>query len=201
MELLTTVSKRLGIETYLEESQFGLLKTTLAIAGKRFVLDVELEADSTTGGYGDGDGEEMETETPAPTPGGQQQQQRSGGSTNGDGVEQRGKVRLAKLMVNHVTKDGGTANSTSIAHAIRQSIEVYLGYWNSEDRSIAERDEEEVEETIRRLWQDMSDLAALDALSESSGKDWFGDLEERAKMVERLIKRLVSPSFGHRNHG
>lgn len=207
MELLTTLSKRLGIETYLEESQFGLLKTTLAIAGKKFVLDVELEADSSTSaegeGDGDGDGDEMDTETPAHTPGGpstipKQQQQQPSGNVGGGGdgdTSTRGKVRLAKLMVNHITKDGETANSTHIANAIRQSLDAYLAYCNAKDSSVGSREDgDEVEEIIKRLWDDMSDLASLDILSESSGseRDWFVDLEEQANMIDRLTQRSVS---------
>lgn len=195
MELLTAISKRLGIETYLEESQFGLLKTTLAIAGKRFVLDVELEADSTTSGEeGDGEGDEMETPAPTPTPGGPSDAQKQA-SGSGDGGGGRGKVRLAKLMVNHVTKDGGTANSTHIANAIRQGLDQYLTLWNSEDESSSMGEREgEVEGIIKRVWDDMSDLAALDDMSESSERDWFAELEQQATIVQGLVPRYASPS-------
>lgn len=200
MELLTAISERLGIETYLEESQFGLLKTTLAIAGKRFVLDVEIEADSTTSGDGDDQDQELDIDTPAPTPGAsktgniipplpQAQLQQSGV----EGNEQRGKVRLAKLLVNHITKNGATASSVFIAHAIRQGLEAYLEYWNTEEG--VEGKEEVGEGVIKRIWEDMGDLASLDTMSEESGTDWFSELEERAQLIERMSKVYVSPAI------
>lgn len=170
MDLLVAISQRLGIETYLEESQFGLLKTTLAIAGKRFVLDVELEADSTA--LAD------ETETPAPTP---------HPTAPAEVDEARGSVRLAKLVVNHVTADGGTANSPSVGNAIRQGLEAYLISWN--DSVVQDGQEEAVEAVINRLWEDMSDLAALDGLKEEGGKDWFAELEGKAAVIAGLATR------------
>lgn len=172
------MSKRLGIETYLEESQFGLLKTTLAIAGKRFVLDVELEMDSA-----EGPDNEDATPAPAPTP-----------APAGAGAgETRGTVRLAKLVVNHVTKDGGTADSASIATAVRTGLEAYLDLWNgsAEQAGGGVRDVDRAEEMIRRLWEDMQDLASLDDLSEQTDRDWFSELQQRAETLAGLCEKYV----------
>lgn len=161
------MAQRLGIETYLEESQFGLLKTTLAIAGKRFVLDVDLEVDSATG----------------------LEEDEAGPSVNAD--PRRGKVRLAKLLVNHVTKDGGTASSDSIGLAIKAVLEEYLEYWNGE------RDQEEEERIIKRFWEELGDLAGLDAIA-GSGRDWFAEIETlsaRIKGLEVEGRSSVLPSF------
>lgn len=168
IQLLEAIAQRLGIETYLEESQFGLLKTTLAIAGKRFVLDVELEVDSATG----------------------VEEDEAGPSVNAD--PRRGKVRLAKLVVNHVTKDGGTASSDSIEAAIKGVLEEYLVCWNGE------RDQEEGERIIKRLWEDLGDLAGLDGMAEN-GRDWFAEVEKMSARVKGLeVERLSSvlPTFG-----
>jgi hypothetical protein len=164
IQLLEAIAQRLGIETYLEESQFGLLKTTLAIAGKRFVLDVDLEVDSA--GV-----EEDEVTDP-----------------------RRGKVRLAKLLVNHVTKDGGTASSDYIALAVKGLLEEYLEYWNGE------RDQEEGERVIKRLWDELGDLAGLDSMAES-GRDWFAELEQMSARVKALgnAKRTILPSFAFKD--
>jgi hypothetical protein len=167
IQLLEAIAQRLGIETYLEESQFGLLKTTLAIAGKRFVLDVELEVDSATG----------------------VEEDEAGPSVNAD--PRRGKVRLAKLLVNHVTKDGGTASSDSIGRAIQAVLEDYLVYWNGE------RDQREGESIVKRLWAELGDLAGLDGLAES-GRDWFAEIETMAARVKRMGVEggtSVLPSF------
>jgi len=167
IQVLEAIAQRLGIETYLEESQFGLLKTTLAIAGKRFVLDVDLEVDSATG----------------------VEEDEAGPSINAD--PRRGKVRLAKLLVNHVTKDGGTASSDSIGQAIQGVLEEYLVYWNGE------REQEEGERIIKRLWEELGDLAGLDAMAES-GRDWFAEIESmstRIKGLEVEGRTSVLPSF------
>lgn len=167
IQVLEAIAQRLGIETYLEESQFGLLKTTLAIAGKRFVLDVDLEVDSATG----------------------VEEDEAGPSINAD--PRRGKVRLAKLLVNHVTKDCGTASSDSIGQAIQGVLEEYLDYWNGE------REQEEGERIIKRLWEELGDLAGLDAMAES-GRDWFAEIESmstRIKGLEVEGRTSVLPTF------
>jgi hypothetical protein len=167
IQLLEAIAQRLGIETYLEESQFGLLKTTLAIAGKRFVLDVDLEVDSATG----------------------VEEDEAGPSINAD--PRRGKVRLAKLLVNHVTKDGGTASSDSIGLAIQGVLEEYLVYWNGE------REQEEGERIIKRLWEELGDLAGWDGMAES-GRDWFAEIESmstKSKDLDVERRAAVLPSF------
>ena len=167
IQLLEAIAQRLGIETYLEESQFGLLKTTLAVAGKRFVLDVELEVDSATG----------------------LEEDEAGPSVNAD--PRRGKVRLAKLLVNHVTKDGGTASSDSIGRAIQGVLGEYLVYWNGE------RDQVEGERVIKRLWEELGDLAGLDALAES-GRDWFAEIEKMSTKINGMeieVRTSVLPSL------
>ena len=92
-------------------------------------------------------------------------------------------------MVNHITKDGSTATSSHIAHAIRQSLDLYLEYWNDEPSSREERDEE-MEAIVEKMWEDMADLAELDEMSET-GRDWFAELEQQAKMLEGLVQRYV----------
>jgi hypothetical protein len=166
IQLLEAIAQRLGIETYLEESQFGLLKTTLAIAGKRFVLDVDLEVDSA----GVEEDEAVNTDP------------------------RRGKVRLAKLLVNHVTKDGGTASSDYIASFLKELLEEYLEYWNGE------RDQEEGERVIKRLWNELGDLAGLDSMAES-GRDWFAELERMAARVKGLgnARGTILPSFAFKD--
>ena len=160
--MLEAIAQRLGIQTYLEESQFGLLTTSLAIAGKRFVLDVDLEVVSA----GVEEDEAIKTDP------------------------RRGKVRLAKILVNHVTNDEATVGSGSITVAIQGLVEEYLDYWNGE------RDQEEGERLIKRLWDELGDLAWLDSMAES-GREWFGELEEMSDKVKELgnDKRTVLPSF------
>jgi hypothetical protein len=185
---LEAISQRLGIETYLEESQFGLLKTTLAIAGKRFVLDVDLEVDSATGAENEDD--DPPSSAPLATP-----------STTVNletGDTRRGRVRLTKLLVNHVTKDGGTAKSDSIGLALKDIVEEYIEFWNGD------RLPTEGERLVKRLWDEMGDLAGLDRMAEESGRDWFLDLEQMASLVKGLVDeevvqkagRSILPTFG-----
>jgi len=113
----------------------------------------------------------------------------AGPSINAD--PRRGKVRLAKLLVNHVTKDGGTASSDSIGQAIQGVVEEYLVYWNGE------RDQEDGERIIKRLWEELGDLAGLDGMAES-GRDWFGEIETMSSRIKGLDvegRAAVLPSF------
>jgi hypothetical protein len=118
-------------------------------------LDVDLEVDSATG----------------------VEEDEAGPSINAD--PRRGKVRLAKLLVNHVTKDGGTASSDSIGLAIQGVLEEYLVYWNGE------RDQEDGERIIKRLWEELGDLAGLDGMAES-GRDWFAEIESMSTKIKGL---------------
>ena len=45
LELLRHLASKLSIQAYIEDSQFGLLKQSLALAGKSFVIDIDLETD------------------------------------------------------------------------------------------------------------------------------------------------------------
>jgi hypothetical protein len=113
----------------------------------------------------------------------------AGPSINAD--PRRGKVRLAKLLVNHVTKDGGTASSDSIGQAIQGVLEEYLVYWNGE------REQEEGERIIKRLWEELGDLAGLDGMAES-GRDWFAEIESMSTRIKELDvdgRTAVLPSF------
>ena len=113
----------------------------------------------------------------------------AGPSVNAD--PRRGKVRLAKLLVNHVTKDGGTASSDSIGEAIQGVLEEYLVYWNGD------REQEEGERIIKRLWEELGDLAGLDGMAES-GRDWFAEIESMSTRVRELDvegRAAVLPSF------
>ncbi|KAK4687019.1 hypothetical protein P7C73_g3108, partial [Tremellales sp. Uapishka_1] len=104
IDLLTTLSQSLGISTYLEESQFGLLKTSLALAGTRFVVDVDLEVDASAGAEEDED-EDMV----------------------GEGKDdERGQVRLSKLTANHVLQSGETGKSDWVASVLRDKVERVL---------------------------------------------------------------------------
>jgi hypothetical protein len=191
IQLLDSISQRLGIETYLEESQFGLLKTTLAIAGKRFVLDVDLEVDSATGAEGEDDD--------PPATGSTSMAQNT--ATTGD--TRRGRVRLTKLIVNHVTKDEATARSDSVGMALQRIIEEYVEYWNSDRQSQNQGHEKEGERLVKALWDEMSDLAGLDRMAEGSGRDLFTELEEVAGLVKGLVdegviyhvRQAVLPTF------
>jgi hypothetical protein len=113
----------------------------------------------------------------------------AGPSINAD--PRRGKVRLAKLLVNHVTKDGGTASSDSIGQAIQGVLEEYLVYWNGD------REREDGERIIKRLWEELGDLAGLDGMAES-GRDWFAEIETmsiRIKGLDVKARAAVLPSF------
>ncbi|ORY35750.1 hypothetical protein BCR39DRAFT_511919 [Naematelia encephala] len=162
VNLLTTLAKSQGIETYLEDSQFGLLKTSLAIAGNRFVVDVDLETDASEGREDDEEGDDEDPKT--------------GGATNG--VEGRGKLRLSRLSANHVNKDGGTGKSTWVEEVLRDRLEKYLARWNSEASKGRERQLEAMVVQLEREFTELKELDRLAEEQEGQGKEWFKDLEE-----------------------
>lgn len=167
IELLTTLVQKLSIQTYLEDSQFGLLKTSFALAGNRFVVDVDLETDATGNGN-DEDDEDVDIERR---------------------MEGRGKIRLSKLTANHVGPGGGTGKSEWIALVLKGRLERYLDVWNEGHRG------RRLEGLIRGLEGELGDLKGLDDLvvklgnGETGGEvpDYFADLEEVASRVQGLV--------------
>jgi len=150
----------LSIQTYLEDSQFGLLKTSLALAGNRFVVDVDLETDAI-GNEDEDEERDIDIEKR---------------------MEGRGRVRLSKLTSNHVGPGGGTGKSDWVATVLRGRLEKYLDAWNEGDRGLR------LEVLIRGLEGELRELRMLDdlvvELGEGEVPEYFADLEEVAKRVE-----------------
>ncbi|TYJ55782.1 hypothetical protein B9479_003560 [Cryptococcus floricola] len=157
--LLQTLSSLAGLQTFLEDSQFGLQQASLAIAGERVVVDVDLGVDVAEGegegaegadGEGEGEGEGGEgsrmgtplvgtplgtplaASTPAPAP--------SVGVGVGAGMgeagpttarEERPKIKLLKLEASHVTPKGETAQSAHVKATLTMLVEEYLELYNS----------------------------------------------------------------------
>ncbi|KAK8854677.1 hypothetical protein IAR55_003416 [Kwoniella newhampshirensis] len=185
--LLQTLSKALGLEPFLEDSQFGLLKSSLAIAGGRFVVDVDLETDTLSGAE-EGEGEDDDPMTTTIT----SQGGAGAGSGGGEeGVGERGKVRLSKLTANHVTKEGGTGKSDWISNVLRGVVELYLDQWNQGEGG----DVWEKEKNVRFIESELRDLKALDDVATARGEqggdaevvDWFEELEKIAKVVATMV--------------
>lgn len=174
IELLTELANKLDIETYLEDSQFGLLKTSLALAGKRFVVDVDVEVDSPgpevggededegeVGGVGGGGGLVSHGDDGAAAAA----RGAGGDQLDGDG---RGRVRLSKLTANHVTPSGGTGKSEWIASVLRGLVEAYLQEWNGD------REEGKLAEVAGRLAQELEELKGLDGMCHGGGAEVDG---------------------------
>ncbi|CAD6588535.1 MAG: hypothetical protein TREMPRED_005075 [Tremellales sp. Tagirdzhanova-0007] len=158
VELLTTLARALSIQTYLEDSQFGLLKTSLTLAGNRFVVDVDLETDAA-GNDDDDDYIDIEKR-----------------------MEGRGRLRLSKLTANHVGPGGSTGKSESIAAVLRERFEAFLDSWNEGEKG------RRLEKLIRDLEDELQDLKVLDdvvaRLGEEAGPGLFADLEEVVSKVK-----------------
>jgi hypothetical protein len=199
VELLQALAKELDIQTYLEDSQFGLLKTTLTLAGNCFVIDVDLETDPSPGEDADVD---VEAEAEAEADGADGAASMSeAGRAEGDA---RGKVRLSKLGVNHVTPGGGTGKSEHIAKVLKGGMVAYVEEWNKRvDGSDAGLRAERLEERIGRVKAMLEEVKVMDEMGNgaqetaagvgtgSSGsrkKDLFADLELVAKTVDEWIK-------------
>ncbi|GFZ50897.1 hypothetical protein JCM24511_08655 [Saitozyma sp. JCM 24511] len=197
VELLQALAKELDIQTYLEDSQFGLLKTTLTLAGNCFVIDVDLETDPSPGEDADVD-LEAEAEGADGVDGAASMSE--AGRAEG---EARGKVRLSKLGVNHVTPGGGTGKSEHIAKVLKGGMVAYVEEWNKRvDGSDAGIRAERLEERIGRVKAMLEEVKVMDEMgngaqetaaevgtgSSESRKDLFADLELVAKTLDEWIK-------------
>jgi len=169
VELLKSLSETIGIQAYLEESQFGLLKTSLTLAGTCFVVDLDLETDAVAGNEED---DEMEVDSRDP------RDARSEGLPEREG---KGRVRLSKISSNHVRGDV-TGKSDWVARVIKEKMESYLELWNESKRGWSGM--VELEKRVQGLERELRDLKELDVIMEqagvddTTGVDWFMELEQ-----------------------
>jgi hypothetical protein len=162
---VTALANAMGIQTYQEDSQFGLLKTSLAIAGSKFVLDVDLETDAAAGEEDD----EVSMDQEASSTGGV-----------ADGTS-RGKVRLSKLGVNHVSLSGATGRSEWIEEILKGRFLEYLRIWNE---STGRGRSYQLQISIDGVTQALEELSDLDGLATSW--DGFAELEVVIKKIHEL---------------
>ena len=174
VELLKSLSTSIGIQFYLEESQFGLLKTSLTLAGTCFVVDLDLETDAVSGNEEDDD---MDVDARSEATG---QQEREG----------KGKMRLSKISSSHVRGEV-TAKSEWIAKVVRSVMEEYLQVWNEDVKGW--EGQVELEKRVRRLETELRTLKELDEVAEASadGVDWFEELDVVAKKLKALEEGWV----------
>jgi hypothetical protein len=175
------LAKARGIQEYQEDSQFGLLKVTLTLAGNCFVVDIDLETDAAA--------DEDEVGSSAPTP--------ALAISGGNGATEPGSdsVRLSKIAVNYVTHGGGMEASEYVAGVLRSAVDAYLAVWNSAAHSLAEAGErgKALEKTIRRIDGLLGELKALDGSAPKDAADkgdeaGFAGLEAIAKRFEGLTR-------------
>ncbi|WVQ72104.1 hypothetical protein IAR50_001649 [Cryptococcus sp. DSM 104548] len=208
--LLQTLSSLAGLQTFLEDSQFGLQQASLAIAGERVVVDVDLGVDVAGGEGEEGDGEESRmgtpmgaasvAATPAPAPS-------VGDAGPATGREDRPKIKLLKLEASHVTPKGATGQSAHIKLTLTHLIEQYLELYNSfpppsstslspDSPDFGKQDDGGksglMEEVIKHLENELRSLKRIDdvACAEGEGEgvvDWFEEVEKVAGGVNGLF--------------
>lgn len=190
-ELLSALGKRLGLQVFAEDSQFGLLRTSLTLAGSRFVVDVDLETDAP-------EGDHTEPPTAEGTPAGSAALGMSLTPLNLASAttpvakapipsEERGKIRLAKLTASHVTPAGEAGKSDWIARVLRALVEEHLACWNTR----GSMGKEASYRACAALESALGELKALDELAEaasSNDADLFLDLETLASGVARAAE-------------
>lgn len=199
--MLRTLAAQVDIQIYLEDSQFGLLKTSLALAGVCFVVDVDLEVDAVDGEDEDGEGNNVESAAEQGQIGLEEINQSTAinpGKELRPGQEDRegkGRYRLSKITVNHVQGDV-TGKSEWIAKVLRGKLEVYLGIWN---QLVAMPEDErpwdaqvEMELAIRALGQELGDLKALDRLAEALGSGQEADLFTNVDKIGPKIEEYTA---------
>lgn len=202
IEVLRTLAAQVDIQIYLEDSQFGLLKTSLALAGVCFVVDVDLEVDAVEGEEEDGEGNNVESAAEQGQIGLEEINQSTAINPPGKELragqedrEGKGRYRLSKITVNHVQGDV-TGKSEWIAKVLRGKLEVYLGIWN---RLVALPEDErpwgaqvEMELAIRALGQELGDLKALDQLAEALGSEAEADLFTNVDKIGPKIEEYTA---------
>lgn len=183
--LLQSIASAVKLQTFLEDSQFGLQQSSLAIAGERLVVDVDLGVDLG------GEEDESRMGTPMGTPrpytpihGGMMPS-----NAHTHNVDERGKVKLLKLVASHVTPSGGTGQCEWVRKVLDELVNDYLTLWNVpllEEGYSAEKGLWEREEAARKLEQAFADLKWFDDVARDESVDWFEELEKITKTVERL---------------
>lgn len=183
--LLQSIASAVKLQTFLEDSQFGLQQSSLAIAGERLVVDVDLGVD--LGGEEDESrmGTPMGTPRPyTPVHGGMMPS-----SALSQNVDERGKVKLLKLVASHVTPSGGTGQCEWVRKVLNELVNDYLTLWNApllEEGYSAEKGLWEREEAARKLEQAFADLKWFDDVARDGSVDWFEELEKITGTVEKL---------------
>lgn len=104
--------------------------------------------------------------------------------------DERGKVKLLKLVASHVTPSGGTGQCEWVRKVLNELVNDYLALWNApvlEEGYSLEKGLWEREETARRLEQEFADLKWFDDVAGDESVDWFEELEKITGTVERLV--------------
>ena len=184
VSLLKALAEALSIQIYLEDSQFGLLKTSLTLAGSSFVVDLDIETDPMAGPEED---EEMEVDGRSDSLAVPGIATAPATQTTTSTKEGKGKFRLSKISSSHVRGEA-TGKSDWIAKVLKEALERYLLIWNSDLRDLETRTK--LEECIQALEAELRDLKDLDAVAEAGsgqegkGADWFADVEEVAVRIQ-----------------
>ncbi|WWC90492.1 uncharacterized protein L201_005428 [Kwoniella dendrophila CBS 6074] len=189
VKLLENISQELGLQCFIEDSQFGLLKSSLAIAGKNFVIDVDLEIDTLLEGEGEGEDDVDMNHNNHIIP----NQGSNSSSFNIIDENTRGKTKLTKITINHVKSNGETAKSIYIENVLKQLIESYLDIYNDNVNN-----QDKIWEKQKRLDQlilGLGELKVLDDYSTSNSgdstvhtKDGFEEIELLSKELEKLLE-------------
>jgi hypothetical protein len=183
--LIEALGKRLGLQVFTEDSQFGLLRMALTLAGARFVVDVDLETDAALG-------DKTEPPSVAGTP-----QPSAESVPLVVPLEQRGLVRLAKISANHVTPSGDAGKAEYIASVLRVALESHLELWNASHGARTA----ELETSTRALEATLAELKTLDELAEAASAtdaDVFADLESLAAGVAGIADDDAQSAHGYR---
>ena len=118
---------------------------------------------------------------------------------------ERGQIRLSKLGVTHVTREGGTGKSDWISSVLRQGLEDYLTVWNKVVEGPVRSAEraKRLDGKVRRVQEGLEMVRMLDDVAKGpeasmetnegekptlkgGEKDVFGELEAVAKQIELM---------------
>ena len=169
---------KLDLQVYSEESQFGLLKTGMTIAGKCFVVDLEFEFDSVP--------EDVPPASPSsPVPPVPPVPPSTGQSSHKEPL-QRGKIRLGEIRISYVKGDKQGKNN-HIAHCLSSRLEKYLHHWNEPEPSSPHSLEWVLglDRMVHAVHDMLSDLKDFDVVASLDGEiDWYAELETLGRVVQ-----------------
>nr|XP_019011591.1 uncharacterized protein I206_03693 [Kwoniella pini CBS 10737]OCF50372.1 hypothetical protein I206_03693 [Kwoniella pini CBS 10737] len=183
IELLEKISLEIKLQCFIEDSQFGLMKSSLAIAGNKFVCDVDL-IDNIS--YSQNQQEEEEEDDDDDNLEDENMNNINKNNNIKKSIENQNltnseKIKLSKISFNHITFSENTEKSEYITFILKFLIEDYLNIFYND-----QIDNWKKQNVLENLKSGLKELKELDEYTTEQGKDGFEELEKIVKVMEEF---------------